>query len=151
MREENPSLPKSCKQGVQIKDQIPFLNLSTSLSIHLTFHKIGIWLSSNPSWITILLGDIGNQGMRHSPYLQTPHISLRSRERGSKLRPHVRIIHLEWLESTIGKLELLLKCLAKLQARNLNEQQKTVRWMFFSPATTQDQGMRTNTPHPPEP
>ena len=68
MREENSTLPKSFKQGVQIKDQIPFPSESPSSSILLTFHKIGIWLSSNPSWITIQLGNIGNEGMQHSPY-----------------------------------------------------------------------------------
>ena len=69
MREENPTLPKSYKQGVQIKDQIPFPIVSPFPSIPLTFHKIRMWLSSNPSWITIRLGNIGNQGMQHSPYL----------------------------------------------------------------------------------
>ena len=68
MREENPTLPKSCKQGVQIKDQIPFPSMSPSPSISLTSHKIRIWLSSNPSWITVWLGNIGNQGMQHSAY-----------------------------------------------------------------------------------
>ena len=33
MREENSTLPKSCKQGVQIKDQIPFPSVSPYLSI----------------------------------------------------------------------------------------------------------------------
>ena len=33
MREENPTLPKSYKQGVQIKDQIPFPSMSPSPSI----------------------------------------------------------------------------------------------------------------------
>ena len=68
MREENSTLPKSCKQGVQIKDQIPFPSMSPSPSISFTFHKIRIWLSSNPSWITIRLYNIGNEGMQHSPY-----------------------------------------------------------------------------------
>ena len=68
IREENPTLPKSCKQGVQIKDQIPFPSMSPYSYIPLIFHKIGIWLSSNPSWITIWLGNIGNQGMQHSSY-----------------------------------------------------------------------------------
>ena len=94
---------------------------------HYILHKIGIWLSSNPSRIIIRLGNIGNQGLQRSPYLYTPHISLRSRENRVKRRPHVRIIHLELLESTIGKPELLLKSLEKLRARNLNEQQKTFR------------------------
>ena len=149
MREENPTLPKSCKQGVQIKRSNFLPSVSPSLSILWHPTRIGIWLSSNPSRIIIRLGNIGNQGMRHSPYLQTPHISLRSREKRVKLRPHVRIIHHEWLESTIGKPELLLKNLAKLRARNLNEQQKTFWWRLFSPSTAQDQGMKTNTPRAP--
>ena len=84
MREENPTLPKSCKQGVQIKrpNFLPSVGPSLSILWHPT--KIGIWLSSNPSRIIIRLGNIGNQGMRHSPYLQTPHISLRSREKRVK-------------------------------------------------------------------
>ena len=69
MREENPTLPKSCKQGVQIKDQIPFPSMSPYSYIPLIFHKIGIWLSSSPSRIAVRFGNIGNQGMRHSPYL----------------------------------------------------------------------------------
>ena len=84
MREENPTLPKSCKQGVQIKRSNFLPSVSPSLSILWHPTKIGIWLSSNPSRIIIRLGNIGNQGMRHSPYLQTPHISLRSREKRVK-------------------------------------------------------------------
>ena len=84
MREENPTLPKSCKQGVQIKRPNFLPSVSPSLSILWHPTKIGIWLSSNPSRIIIRLGNIGNQGMRHSPYLQTPHISLRSREKRVK-------------------------------------------------------------------
>ena len=34
MREENPTRPKSCKEGVQIKDQIPFPK-HESISLHL--------------------------------------------------------------------------------------------------------------------
>ena len=85
MREENPTLPKSCKQGVQIKRPNFLRSVSPSLSILWHPTKIGIWLSSNPSRIIIRLGNIGNQGMRHSPYLQTPHISLRSRKKRVKI------------------------------------------------------------------
>ena len=84
MRDENPTLPKSCKQEVQIKRPNFLPSVSPSLSILWHPTKIGIWLSSNPSRIIIRLGNIGNQGMRHSPYLQTPHISLRSREKKVK-------------------------------------------------------------------
>ena len=84
MREENPTLPKSCKQGVQIKRPNFLPSVSPSLSILRHPTKIGIWLSSNPSRTIIRLGNIGNQGMWHSPYLQTPHISLRSREKRVK-------------------------------------------------------------------
>ena len=81
---KNPTLPKSCKQGVQIKRPNFLPSVSPSLSIIWHPTKIRIWLSSNPSRIIIRLGNIGNQGMRHSPYLQTPHISLRSREKRVK-------------------------------------------------------------------
>ena len=66
---ENERRKSHSPKELQIKDQIPFLNLSSSPSISLTSHKIGIWLSSNPSWITIRLSNIGNQGTQHSPYL----------------------------------------------------------------------------------
>ena len=107
------------------------------------FPKKRIWLSSNPSRITIRLGNIGNQSMQKFFPTHKLHISaLGVGKRGSKLWPYVRIIHLEWLKSTIGKLELLLKNLAKLRARNLNRQQKTFRWRLFSPSTAQDRGMK---------
>ena len=58
-------------------------------------HKIGIWLRSNPLWITIRLGNIGNQGMQHFPTHELHISALEVGKRGSKLRPYVTIIHLE--------------------------------------------------------
>ena len=153
MREENPTLPKSCKQGVQIKRPNFLPSVSPSLSILWHPIKIGIWLSSNPSRIIIRLGNIGNQGMRHSPYLQTPHISLRSREKRVKNSdPMWGSYTLSDSRVPLGNLNLFWKKnLAKLWARNLNEQQKTFRWRLFSPSTSQGQWVKTNTPHPPAP
>ena len=83
-RRKSHSPKKSCKQGVWIKDQIP-LSKCESIFLHpWTPHKIRIWLSSNPSWITIRLGNIGNQGMQHSSCPCTPHISLRGRQKRVK-------------------------------------------------------------------
>ena len=151
---KSPTLPKSCKTWSSNK-KTKFLSKCESISFlshgHYTLHKIGIWLSSSPSWITIRLGNTGNQDMQHFPTHELHISALEVGKRGSKLRPHARIIHPERLESTIGKPELLLKNLAKIRARNLNEQQKTFRWRLFSPSTAQDQGMKTNTPYPPEP
>ena len=153
MREENPTLPKSCKQGVQIKGPNFLPSVSPSLSIHWHPTKIRIWLSSNPSRTIIRLGNIGNQGMRHSPYLQTPHISLRSREKRVKNSDPM------WGSNTLSVSRVPLgnlsffekKILEKLQVRNLNKQQKIFWWRLFSPSTSEDQGMKTDTPHLPEP
>ena len=68
---------------------------------YFTFHKIGIWSSTNLWRTTLWLGNTGNQGMIFLP--KTPHISLRIGRRWSKFPTMVRIIHLERLESTIGE------------------------------------------------
>ena len=153
MREGSPTLPKSCKQGVQIKRPNFLPSVSPSLSILWHPTKIGIWLSSNPSRTIIRLVNIGNQGMRHSPYLQTPHISLRSREKRVKNSdPMWGSYTLSDSRVPLGNLSFFeKKILQKLRVRNLNKQQKIFRWRLFSPSTAQDQGMKTNTPHPLEP
>ena len=84
MREENPTLPKSCKQGVQIKRPNFLPSVSPSLSILWHPTKIEIWLSSNPSRIIIRLGNIGNQGMRHFPTYKLHISALGVGKRGSK-------------------------------------------------------------------
>ena len=130
------------------------LSKCESIFLHpLTSHKIGIWLSSNPSWITIRLGNIGNQGMWHSPYLQTPHISIRSREKRVKNSdPMWGSYTLSDSRVPLGNLSFFeKKILEKLQVRNLNKQQKIFQWRLFSSSTAQDQGMKTDTPHLPEP
>ena len=118
---------------------------------HPTFHKIRIWLSSNPSWIIIRLGNTGNQGMQHSSYPWTPYISIRGRKKRVKT-PTPCEDHTPWeTREYHWETWISFENLAKLRARNLNKQQKTFRWRLFSPSTAQDQEMQTNTPHPPEP
>ena len=69
MREENPTLPKSCKQGVQIKrpnSDLCGVSMDGKRWAHM---RKEIWLSSSPSQIAVRFGNIGNQGMQHSSYL----------------------------------------------------------------------------------
>ena len=72
------STQKSWNKGLKQKDQ----NFSKCESIsslspeHFTFHKIGIWSSSNLLRTTLRLGKIGNQGMLHSPYLKLHILAL---------------------------------------------------------------------------
>ena len=79
--------------------------------------------------------------MQHFPTHELHISALEVGKRGSELWPQVRIIHLEWHESTTGEREPLLKNLAKLWVRNLNRQQKTFRWRLFNPSTAQDRGI----------
>ena len=86
-RRKVPLSQKSCKTWSSNK-KTKFLSKCESISFlspgYFIFHKIGIWLSSNPSGIPIRLGNTGNQGMQHSSYPWTPHISLRSRKKRVK-------------------------------------------------------------------
>ena len=70
------STQKSWNKELKQKDQ-KFSKCESIFSLspeHFTFHKIGIWSSTNLLRTTLRLGNTNNQGMLHSPYLKL-HIS----------------------------------------------------------------------------
>ena len=152
MREENSTLPKSFKQGVQIKDQIPFPSESPSSSILLTFHKIGICLSFSPSWITIRLGNTGNQGMQHSAYPWTPHISLRGRKKRVKTptpcEDHTPWETREYHWETWTSFEKILQN-SELGTWTSSRKHSGEGCSVLQPLKTE--GWKMNMPYPPEP
>ena len=64
------STQKSWNKGLKLKVQ-KFSKCESISSLspeHFTFHKIGIWSSTNFLRTTLRLGNTGNQGMLHSSY-----------------------------------------------------------------------------------
>ena len=68
------STQKSWNKGLKRPKFSKCESISSLSPEHSTFHKIGIWSSTNLLWTTLRLGNTGNQGMLHSSY-QKLHIS----------------------------------------------------------------------------
>ena len=68
------STQKSWNKGLKRPKLSKCESISSFSPKHFTFHKIGIWSSTNLLWTTLRLGKTSNQGMLHSSYPKL-HIS----------------------------------------------------------------------------